>query len=124
MPVKPPHPCATPGCRALITIGNYCKQHRSVRPTARAQGYDAKWDRYSKSFLRRNPFCVDPFRRHPGRLIEATVTGHKQAHRGNDVLLWDESNHYALCASCNAYQCAKFEGGFGNASEVLRVHGK
>jgi hypothetical protein len=48
----------------------------------------------------------------------ATVTGHKQAHRGNEAMLWDAANHYALCAGCNAYQCVKFEGGFGNASQA------
>ena len=25
------------------------------------------------------------------------------------IELWDVANHYALCASCNAYQCVKFE---------------
>jgi 5-methylcytosine-specific restriction protein A len=119
VPVKPPHPCARPGCRALIRIGSFCDAHRPARPSARAQGYNARWDRYSKDFLRRNPFCVDPFRRHPGHLVPATVTGHKQAHRGNEALLWDTANHYALCSACNAYQCAKFEGGFGRASQPL-----
>ena len=114
--LKPPHPCARAGCRALIRIGNYCEQHRAVRPTARAQGYDAKWDRYSKSFLRHNPLCVDPFGRHRGQIVMATVTGHKQAHRGDVALLWDKANHYPLCASCNAYQCVTFEGGFGRAA--------
>ena len=49
--------------------------------------------------------------------MPATVTGHKQAHRGDEALLWDPANHYALCNGCNAYQCAKFEGGFGRASQ-------
>lgn len=84
---------------------------------ARRQGYDAQWDRYSKQFLKRNPFCVDPFRRHPGQLVPATVTGHKQAHRGDPILLRDPANHYALCGPCNSYQCAKFEGGFGREAQ-------
>jgi len=117
VPVKPPHPCARPGCRALIRIGSFCDAHRPARTSARAQGYNARWDRYSKDFLRRNPFCVDPFGRHRGHLVPATVTGHKQAHRGDEALLWDPANHYALCNGCNAYQCAKFEGGFGRASQ-------
>jgi 5-methylcytosine-specific restriction enzyme A len=119
MPLKPPHPCAQPGCRTLIRVGNYCDAHRQARPSARKQGYNSKWDRYSKQFLRRNPICADPFHRHPGQLVEATVTGHKQAHRGDEALLRDPANHYPLCASCNAYQCVKFEGGFGNAHQPL-----
>jgi 5-methylcytosine-specific restriction endonuclease McrA len=114
--LKPPHPCARAGCRALIRIGNYCAEHRAVRPTARSQGYDARWDKYSKSFLSRNPFCVDPFHRHPGELVEAKVTGHKVAHKGDENLLMDPNNHYPLCVGCNAYQCVKFEGGFGRAA--------
>jgi hypothetical protein len=45
--------------------------------------------------------------------VQATVTGHRIAHKGDFRLLWDKSNHYPLCVPCNAYQCATQEGGFG-----------
>jgi hypothetical protein len=88
-----------------------------VRPSARALGYNSKWDRYSKGFLRTHPFCVDPFGRHRGVLIEARVTAHKIAHKGNEALMWNPDNHYPLCVACNSYQCATTEGGFGNKAE-------
>jgi 5-methylcytosine-specific restriction endonuclease McrA len=93
--------------------------NRSERARARAQGYSAKWDRYSKAYLRLHPFCCDPFGRHRGRLIDATVTGHREAHRGDAHKMWDATNHYPLCAACNAYQCATFEGGFGHERKAV-----
>ena len=110
---KPSHPCARSGCRTLVLRGLYCDLHKQPRPSAASQGYNFKWTRYSKTFLARNPFCCDPFRRHVGILKEATVTGHRTAHKGDDKLLWDPANHYPLCASCNAFQCVEYEGGFG-----------
>ena|SRR5437016_5588404 len=122
--LKPKHPCASPNCRE-VTDRRYCSEHfaeqrakqRTKSPSARAAGYDARWDRYSRGFLRGNPFCCDPFARHRGQIVRATVTGHKLAHKGNETLLWDRDNHYPLCSGCNSYQCAKYEGGFGNRIE-------
>jgi 5-methylcytosine-specific restriction enzyme A len=110
---KPKHPCGQPGCRALIAGSAYCAAHQLKRPSARRQGYSSRWDAYSKHFLASHPFCCDPFDRHRGRLVQATVTGHRIAHKGDFRLLWDKSNHYPLCVPCNAYQCATQEGGFG-----------
>jgi len=116
----PKRPCVRYGCKAL-TNGGYCEAHKPKRPSARAQGYDSRWDGYSKAFLRDNPFCCDPFGRHRGQVIRATVTGHKVAHKGNTQMLWDKSNHYPLCSGCNAYQCVTEEGGFGNKAVVKTV---
>ena len=115
--LKPKHPCASPGCRET-TNAKYCNGHRQKRPSARVAGYDSRWDSYSRSFLRRNPFCADPFARHRGQIVRATVTGHKQAHKGDQFLLWNPGNHSPLCAGCNAYQCVKEEGGFGNERRI------
>lgn len=111
---KPPHPCAQTGCR-LTTDARYCVEHQPKRPNASALGYGSKWRRYSAEFIGENPWCCDPFNRHPGQCVPSSVTGHRVAHKGNREMLWNRANHYALCASCNAYQCARFEGGFGNA---------
>src|SRR6266567_5505287 len=112
---KPKHLCASSGCRE-ITNARFCAVHQPKRPSARAAGYDSRWDTYSRGFLRRHGFCCDPFARHRGQIVRATVTGHKLAHKGNAQLMWDPANHYPLCASCNAYQCVMTEGGFGNAT--------
>src|SRR5438105_1748214 len=119
--LKPKHPCASPGCRET-TNAKHCNGHRQKRPSARSAGYDARWDTYTGGFLRRHNFCCDPFARHRGQIVRATVTGHKLAHKGNAQLMWNPDNHYPLCASCNAYQCVKAEGGFGNQRTQGETH--
>ena len=110
--LKPKHPCAQPGCRATCS-GRFCPNHR--RPTAPNSEINGwKWRKYSAAFLARNPHCADPFQRHRGTFVKSTVTGHRIAHKGNPGLFWSSANHYPLCASCNAFQCVRDEGGFGN----------
>ena len=111
---KPKRACRKPGCSAL-TSARYCDEHIPKRPSARLAGYTSRWDEYSKRFLSTHPFCTDLFGLHRGKRVQATVTGHRVAHKGNPELMWAQSNHYPLCSSCNAYQCVKEEGGFGNA---------
>jgi len=38
--------------------------------------------------------------------------------------MWDPANHYPLCNSCNSFQAAKHEGGFGNRQTDSRVNAK
>jgi len=112
MGTKPKHPCIK--CKvALIARGDFCESCRPRQRTSRESGYNPVWDRKSKRFLRDNPFCCDPFGRHRGQLVDANVTGHRIPHRGNVALLFDESNWFALCWSCNSYQSANYDGGFG-----------
>jgi 5-methylcytosine-specific restriction protein A len=117
--ITPGHPCEYHGCSAIVKGRRFCKTHQPRSLTANAKGYDFRWARYSRNFLHAHPFCCDPFARHRGMLVPATVTGHKQPHRGDQNLFWSEENHYALCWSCNSYQAAKFEGGFGHERKEL-----
>jgi 5-methylcytosine-specific restriction endonuclease McrA len=52
--------------------------------------------------------------------VRADVVGHRIAFRDDERLKWNPANHYPLCGSCNSYQCAKFEGGFGHAQASVR----
>ena len=74
---------------------------------------DRRWKRYRAMYLAEHPLCSNPYGRH-GAVVAATVVDHTQPHRGDYDLFWTVANHRALCASCNSYKCAKFEGGFGN----------
>jgi 5-methylcytosine-specific restriction protein A len=112
--LRPKHACGRPGCPTLVDE-RYCEAHSKRPDTRRGQGYEqAPWKKYSKVFLAKHPLCADPFKRHPHRFVPATCTGHKVAHKGDVRLYWSPANHVALCASCNAHQCASYEGGFGN----------
>jgi 5-methylcytosine-specific restriction endonuclease McrA len=117
---KPLHPCAEPGCGQLIRYGNYCPLHDVKSHAARGK-YGRRWQTCSKEFLKRNPFCADPWGGHPGAKVVATVVGHRIAFKSDERLKWNPANHYPLCGSCNSYQCAKFEGGFGNRAEKTKV---
>jgi len=106
MPKKPPKTCRQPGCRELAVKGYYCPEHsglvggkkKDFRPSAYRRGYDKKWAKFSREFLRDNPLCEicgSP----------ATVTDHrvpfeimKKVYGGNT---YRPEDYQALCTSCN-----------------------
>ncbi len=117
---RPKRPCGEPGCLALIEDGTRCDAHKRRHSTRHSDVYDSPgWKSYSQQYLRAHPACCDPFKRHPDRIVAATCTGHKVAHRGDMRLFKDPTNHYPLCNGCNAYQCVTLEGGFGNKRKVV-----
>jgi hypothetical protein len=80
------------------------KTKNVVRPYAkspRERGYDARWDRYSSQFRRRNPFCARCAEDDRQTLIVEGRTGvvdHKRPPKlGGDF--WDRANHWGLCSS-------------------------
>jgi 5-methylcytosine-specific restriction protein A len=112
MPMAPKRRC--PRCPNFMP----CPVHTGQR-TERAAAWlalynDRRWKRYRLSYLADHPLCCDPFGRHAGRLIPATVVDHITPHRGDVTLFWDGDNHRALCGGCNSYAAAKYQGGFGN----------
>ena len=99
MPKKCKHPCSYPGCPNL-TDSRYCEMHKQPdRPSAAKRGYNSRWRRLSKQYLRKHPMCVHCLQQ--GRYVPATVVDHIIPHRGNPTLMWDESNWQALCKPCH-----------------------
>jgi hypothetical protein len=53
--------CAKPGCPEIVVGSTRCEAHalKSVarRPSARAQGYDRKWEAFARNYIRRYPTC-------------------------------------------------------------------
>ena len=101
MPKKSKHPCGYPGCPQLVDAGQrYCEKHKQPdRPSAAKRGYNSKWRRLSKVYLRKHPMCVRCLQQ--GRYVPATVVDHIIPHRGTPALMWDESNWQALCKPCH-----------------------
>ena len=96
MPTKAKRPCSYPGCPNL-TDSKYCEKHKQPdRPSASKRGYNGKWQRLSKIYLRKHPMCMQQ-----GRYVPATVVDHIIPHRNNPVLMWDENNWQALCKRCH-----------------------
>jgi len=105
MPHKPKRPCRYPGCPNLCETGTYCEVHwkewapESLRGTAAARGYDARWREARRLFLQRNPLCQQCLKR--GKLTPAIVVDHIVPHRGDQHLFWDQDNWQALCKHCH-----------------------
>lgn len=98
MPTLAPRACQ---CGKVVAAGAtcICQRQRKAdcdtrRPSARARGYDSKWDRERTAYLKvhnRCAFCSAP----------ATVVDHKIPHRGDKSLFWDRSNWQPLCGPCH-----------------------
>jgi 5-methylcytosine-specific restriction enzyme A len=120
MPNLPSKGCKTPGCRGTAERIGFCRNCHADgkatdgRPSRAERGYDYRWFNYRRAFLAANPFCADPYRRHPAVRQVATVCDHKEPHRGNQELFWDRRNHQPLCKPCHDYKTATFDGGFGH----------
>ena len=98
-------PCRHPGCPKL-TDGMYCEEHArlhaSDRASASVRGYDSRWEKARKRFLKAHPLCVRCMEQ--GRLTRATVVDHIVPHRGDAKLFWDEGNWQSLCKSCHDHK--------------------
>ena len=104
MPKRPKRPCRYPGCPNLCESGTYCPEHSAESPdrlrgSATERGYDAKWRRARKRFLRSHPLCANCLSQ--GVLTPATVVDHIVPHRGDHRLFWDEQNWQPLCKACH-----------------------
>ena len=100
MPIRPLKPCRHHGCPNL-TSDTYCNEHSKThqRPSAGERGYDSRWRKRSKLFLKAHPLCEECLEQN--KLTPATVVDHIVPHRGDPVLMWDESNWRVLCKRCH-----------------------
>jgi len=99
MPYKPRPECRYLGCNKRAIKGSgFCKEHQAmlnIRPSSVERGYNYKWNKYRKEYLKRHPYCAICHTR------IATVVDHIIPHRGNKDLFWDKNNHQALCIYCH-----------------------
>ena len=72
-------------------------RQEASRGSARARGYDSRWEKARKVYLSNNPLCVDCLKE--GRFMPAKVVDHIKPHRGNSELFWDKNNWQSLCSS-------------------------
>jgi len=100
MPMKPLLPCKHPECPKL-TVEQYCEEHKPLyqRESPSERGYNSKWNKARKIYLKAHPFCVRC--KEKGKFTKATVVDHIIPHRGDSSLFWDRSNWQSLCKSCH-----------------------
>ena len=110
--------CNKPGC-CRLTTGTYCEVHKSERthrdnrPNAYRRGYNSAWQKASKAYLIKHPYCAECLK--SDIHTPATVVDHIKPHKGNKDLFWDSSNWQALCKHCHDRKTATEDGGFGRA---------
>lgn len=112
MPTAAPHPCPAPRCPRLVKAGQRaCDEHekaagaadRDRRGSAAARGYGSAWQSYRLRFLSKFPLCVlcaesgPPGGDGTAKVVPATVVDHLRAHKGDQVLFWDPTNHRGVC---------------------------
>lgn len=103
------HP-AHQGRRCPICAAERKAKADARRPSARARGYDSKWERESKAFLALPPnrLCACGCGR------PADMVDHRIAHKGDMRLFWDRSNWQPMARGCNSRKAIREEGAFGN----------
>ena len=99
--------CKYPYCKQLTkNINSYCDTHQQYAPkrfqidfnkqrsSPTARGYNYKWIKYRKEYLKEHPICIKCG-------SQATVIDHIIPHRGDQHLFWKHSNHQPLCKRCH-----------------------
>lgn len=119
-----PKPCAYPRCRALTTKGAYCEAHQKqkqkrtelTRQSSTQRGYGYKWQKASKAYLKKHPFCeCKNCQAGKLQLKPAEAVDHIIPHRGDMKLFWDRSNWQAINKQCHDKKTATEDGGFTGA---------
>ena len=116
MPNRTMHFCRHAGCDEL-TEHNYCPEHEheheerrreqfdrydKQRGSSAERGYDARWQKYSKWFLKQpqNQICKLHL---PGCTLIAKCVDHIDPPSGpDDPKFWDKNNHQPACIRCNS----------------------
>jgi 5-methylcytosine-specific restriction endonuclease McrA len=70
------------------------------RPSARARGYDRRWQAARVAWLAEHPTCAQCG-------APATEVHHRQPHRGNPAIFWDRQNWLSLCKSHHSAATAR-----------------
>lgn len=109
MPRRVGHPCAAPGCPAVVRSGLYCDAHRQAdkqprrqadrpRPSPSRRGYDRIWQKLRLIHLAEHPLCVHCQR--DGRITVATQVHHIQPLSAGGTNA--RENLQSLCDSCHS----------------------
>ncbi len=106
MPRLPPHPCAEPGCPALVDGQPRCEAHKAEswkrydesRGSRDARGYGSRWRKVREIVLNAEPLCRLCAK--AGIVTAATLVDHivPKAREAEDYRL---ENLQPLCRACH-----------------------
>ena len=100
--------CSAPDCGELVAGGGPCPRHRprDTRASAAKRGYDAKWRRTRRHFLRTHPFCDIE-----NCWADATDVHHLDGQGPSGPLGHSTSNLQALCKRHHSAITARMQPG-------------
>jgi 5-methylcytosine-specific restriction protein A len=109
VPTLPKRICKHPGCMVTTVNSTYCEAHKAqhdkdkdrYRKNANDRGYNARWQKVSKLYLKEHPICECDECVKVGRLTTANVVHHVIPHHGNYELFWDQDNWQAMNKRCH-----------------------
>ena len=79
-----------------------------MKTLARDRGYNFKWRRRSKLFLKAHPLCAECLKQN--NLTPSIVVDHIIPHRGEPVLMWNETNNWqALYERCHNKKTRRYD---------------
>lgn len=113
MPSRVGHPCAAPGCPAVVRTGRYCPQHveqsrsSDPRPSSNRRGYDARWQKIRARVLRERPLCVHCMG--VGVVTAANEVDHIIPLRDGGTN--EDANLQPLCKSCHSKKTRREKAG-------------
>jgi 5-methylcytosine-specific restriction protein A len=80
-------------------------RRRDLRPPSNQRGYGYAHRQWRAKVLKEDPYCRDPFGRHPDVLVPATVADHLlPVSQGGE---WTLENAQSLCQSCHNAKSAQ-----------------
>lgn len=113
MPYLPPHPCKHTGCKALVSKGSYCDEHKHLHKrkwnwdannsNRHARGYGSTWNKLRKLVFKRDFKLCQVCLKH-NKYTEATEVDHiiSKAQGGTD----DLDNLQSICKPCHQHKTA------------------
>lgn len=75
------------------------REHDERRGSARERGYDSRWDKARRGYLRANSLCVCC--QVNGYLHPAKIVDHIEPHKGDQAKFWNSENWQPLCEWCD-----------------------
>ncbi|WP_342617210.1 HNH endonuclease signature motif containing protein [Rhodoferax sp. GW822-FHT02A01] len=75
---------------------------RTPNQSSAQRGYGYKWQKAREAFLYANPLCK--MCQDEGQITAASIVDHKEPHRGDQKLFWDERNWQSLCTHHHSSQ--------------------
>jgi 5-methylcytosine-specific restriction enzyme A len=79
----------------------------------------SRWKKSRKEFMKQHPLCVEC--KSKAVIKAASVEDHIEAHKGDEVLFWNQNNWQALYKKCHDRKTAKEDGRWGSRKSYIRV---